>query len=178
MVDLPGASDHAANILDTNIPSWMLLPMKLVSIIRRHTKFVLVLAITFTAFSFVPMTARAEMPPSAYLSFQQNATEALEVEITSVQQSRLETKEMVITSVVLAAQVLKVKRSATRLKAGTVITIKYDHRESKIPGWVGPSAIPILHKGDQCPAYLRLMNENPPVYEAAAGGYTFRTVKE
>ena len=137
-----------------------------------------VLMLAFMTSAFVTTTTQAEMPPSAYLSFQHDAPEALEVEITAVEQSTAETKEAIITSVVLAAKVLNVKRTATKLKPGAIITIKYEHRESKMPGWAGPSAVPILVKGDKYPAYLTQTGEKPSVYEPAAGGYTFRTLKE
>ena len=126
---------------------------------------------------FMATTAWCEMPPSAYISLQHDAPEALDVEIISAQQTKSETKEAFVTSVILQAKVLKVKRTATQLKAGANITINYDHRESKIPGWVGPSEIPILAKGDKCPAYLKQMSGTPAVYQPAARGYTFETVK-
>lgn len=116
----------------------------------------------------VPMTARAELPPSVYRDFQQRAEEALTIRVAAVSTTRRGgihpdgSTRTIVTKVEAKAIVEAVRRSASRLKAGTEIDIVYE-RVDLPPGMTGARPIPILKQGDVVPAFLN---------RASAGGYT------
>jgi hypothetical protein len=79
------------------------------------------------------------------------------------------------TAVTAEAQVQKVERTATNLKEGDTIQIKYTHFRPKEPT-PGPSEAPILKEGQTCPAFLRQLF-GATSYMPAAGGFTFQKVE-
>ncbi len=153
--------------------------MTLVDLHSPRFQAVLALLLTLTASTCLAPPARAELPPRAYSGMQRAAPELLQIEVTGVRQEKQsETEDLKILSVVVEAKVLVVKRTATRLKAGARITIQYEDRLPKRSGYIQEDAIPVLSKGDKCPAYLQQQTDQPAVYEPAAGSYTFEKFKE
>ncbi len=123
-------------------------------------------------------SAQAVLGPGAYPSVQRHAPELLKIKVTAVREKKQsEDQELKIMSVGVQARVLAVQRTATGLKAGARITIRYEDRRPKMPGYIGENAVPVLTKGDRCPAYLQRSTQEPAVYEPAAGTYTFERYK-
>ena len=116
--------------------------------------------------------------PSAYVAAQRQAPERLQIEVTSVRQKKASEDEEVKTiGVTVQARVLAVRRTATGLKAGALITIYYTVPQFKVEGAVIENVPPVLSKGAQCPAYLRQYVGKPAVYDLAAGEYSFEKVR-
>ena len=130
----------------------------------------------FTALVFVTSIAVAELPPYVYKQWQQDAPEALIIKVLSVETiTRDENEERKIVFVTVQAQVQLVWRSKSGIRPGTAISISYEHTQHKRPH-VGPSQVPILETGEECPAYLK-KDEKSASYSPAAGGYSFQTMK-
>ncbi|MFN2387149.1 MAG: hypothetical protein ABR576_12855 [Thermoanaerobaculia bacterium] len=72
------------------------------------------------------------------------------------------------------AKVERVHRSASGLRVGSVIRIRYEHVRHKEP-MAGPSEVPALRRGERPPAFLSRDPESAE-YRPAAGGYSFRVV--
>lgn len=118
--------------------------------------------------------AEAELPPWVYKERQEKAPESLVIKIRSVTRAEKADKEGKTIDFKIEAEVEKVERSATRLKPGAVIEIRYVQRTYFQP-MVGPSEIPALREGQSCPAYLD-GGKAGKVYVPAAGGYSFTNV--
>ena len=116
-------------------------------------------------------TGRGELPPWVYKERQDKAPEALVIKVRSATRTEKVEKEGKTIDWKIEAEVEKVERSATRLKPGAVIEIRYVQRTYFQP-MVGPSEIPALREGERCPAYLDGGKEGR-VYAPAAGGYSF-----
>jgi hypothetical protein len=116
-------------------------------------------------------TSRGELPPWVYKERQEKATEALVIKVRSATRTEKVEKEGKTINWKIEAEVEKVERSATRLKPGAVIEIRYVQHTYFQP-MVGPSEIPALREGERCPAYLDGGKEGK-VYAPAAGGYSF-----
>src|SRR5207249_1387463 len=96
------------------------------------------------AFTLCP-PARAELPPGSYNTLRAEAQEALVIEVSDV---RTEERKRGETAVVVEAKVLGVERSASKLKRGDTLQIRYTHHDlSKLDGFAGPRPVPILRKG-------------------------------
>jgi ribosomal protein L24 len=117
---------------------------------------------------------RAELPPDAYRQMQSAAPEALQVTVQKVNVRKAAQKEVTVSTVAAEARVDEVKRTATKLKAGDVIRITYEHRRRKMP-IVGPSEPDIIEKGRSYAAFLRKGVGGG--YGVAAGGYSFRKLE-
>ncbi len=153
--------------------------MTLVGLHSPRIQAILVLLLTLSAGALLAPHALAVLPPGAYSGMQRAAPEFLHIEVTAVRQKKKsETKDFKIMSVVVEAKVLAVKRTATRLKAGARITIQYENRLPKRSGYIKENDVPVLSKGDKCPAYLQQKANQPVAYEPAAGTYTFEKYKE
>ena len=118
-------------------------------------------------------TGRGELPPWVYKERQDKAPESLVIKVRSVTRAEKPEKEGKTIDFKIEAEVEKVERSATRLKPGAVIEIRYIQRTYFQP-MAGPSEIPALREGQTCPAYLDGGKEGK-VYAPAAGGYSFTT---
>lgn len=118
--------------------------------------------------------ARAELPPEAYRQEQSEAAEALEIKVRSVKSSKSRKARETVVANEVEADVQKVVRSATGLKPGAVIKIRYTQRVPDQP-MPGPSEVPTLKQGQVRPAYLSRAKDGKS-YTPAAGGYTFETV--
>jgi len=119
---------------------------------------------------FTAPLLRAELPPSAYEKMQSAAPEVLRIQVLRVTEqpdSDASTKD-----VSMLAQVLKVGRSASKLKPGDMITVNY-----KIvghpAGWVGPGEVPILEENKESVAYLKAADGGEQEYSPAAGAMSF-----
>ena len=126
------------------------------------------------AFAWFAGPARAELPPQVYREQQRAAPESLEIRVRSVKSSRTKKADHTLITHNVDADVQKVARTATGLKPGATITIRYTQRVPDQP-LPGPSEVPTLKKAQVCPAFLaRMKKEN--TYAPAAGGYSFQTV--
>ena len=153
--------------------------MTLVGLHSPRFKAVLVVLLTLSVGALLTPRARAVLPPGAYSTMQRAAPELLQIEVTAVRQKKQsEDKDLKIMGVVVEAKVLAVERTATRLKAGARITIQYENKLPKQPGYMKENAVPVLSKGDKCPAYLQQCTNQSAAYEPAAGSYTFEKFKE
>jgi hypothetical protein len=121
------------------------------------------------------VAGRAELPPQVYKERQQQAPESLIIKVRSVKTRETDDPRRKTIDVEVEAQIERVVRSKTGLRAGDAIHISYVHTEYTEP-LAGPSEVPILKKGDVCPAYLS-GGEKGKRYVPAAGGYSFREVK-
>lgn len=121
------------------------------------------------------LTGWAELPPYVHKEWQQQAPESLLIKVRSVQTRETDEPRGKKIDVSVEAQVEQVIRSQTGLHAGDVIRIRYVHNEYKEP-LIGPSEMPILKKGESCPAYLE-MDKKEHVYVPAAGGHSFQEAK-
>jgi len=133
--------------------------------------------ITCIALAVAANDARAELPPSAYAKMQKAAPESLTIEVREVKADRTRGQGVTKVIVFARARVTAVERSKTHLKKGDVLFISYVHEklDEPIPG---PSQVPILKIGQQCPAFLERLDQKPKEYRPAAGGYSFEKVKE
>ncbi|RBP47654.1 hypothetical protein DES53_101452 [Roseimicrobium gellanilyticum] len=120
------------------------------------------------------VTAKAELPPSAYEQFQADAPEVFQIKVDEVsskfpgvfdRSKRIETVQ---------ATVVKVVRSKSGAKQGEKITLRYERLLPKA-GWAGPSPAPALEKGKEYPAYLSKATDG--TFELGAKGKSFETVK-
>ena len=133
------------------------------------------------AFAFTWSTSlfpvRAALPPEAFRDDQQKAPEALTVKVLQVERTDQKKGTTEIVKVVAQAEVLKVRRTASRLKAGEKITIAYTNSTPRRdPGWAGPQTyIPVLVKGDTVPAYLA--GDRKSGYTPAASVYSFEEIR-
>lgn len=116
---------------------------------------------------------RAELPPRVYKDMQANSPESLVIKVLSVKRKNKNEPRLVRVSVTVEARVEQVNRTQSGLKPGQVIRIKYDHRRHKEP-MAGPGEVPVLKRGQACPAYLK--KDDSGVYAPAAGGYSFETM--
>ena len=109
--------------------------------------------------------SHAELPPTAYLSAQTKAPEAVTLRIGEVTDDGNG-------SITVVATVTKVARTATGLKPGDAIRLVYQTHVNKPgePMIVGPSPVPVPIKGQTTPAFLQ---RHGTTYEPAAGGMTF-----
>ncbi|MEN3369265.1 MAG: hypothetical protein V7609_1408 [Verrucomicrobiota bacterium] len=131
--------------------------------------------VAFTlAFTIMVGISRGELPPWVYKERQDKAPEALVIKVRSATRTEKVEKEGKTIDWKIEAEVEKVERSATRLKPGAVIEIRYVQHTYFQP-MVGPSEIPALREGERCPAYLD-GGKDGKLYVPAAGGYSFRTL--
>lgn len=122
----------------------------------------------------VCVVVRAELPPTAYGDMQKKAPESLVIKVLSVRTEEKKGLSYDKVSVVLRARVERVNRTGSGLRKGDVIQISYEQRRNRT-FITGPSAIPVLKKGETVPAFLR-KNGKGETYAPAAGGYSFREI--
>jgi hypothetical protein len=120
------------------------------------------------------LKASGELPPSVYKDLQANSPEALTILVEGVRVSSTQGKTATKLEITAEARVETIQRSASGLKPGDVIRIRYVHRDNK-PPLPGPSEPEILTKNRIYPAFL--IRSEKEVYTTAAGGYSFRPVK-
>jgi hypothetical protein len=88
----------------------------------------------------------AELPPFVYKERQQQAPESLIIKVGSMKMRETDEPRRKRIDVSVEAQVERVNRTKTGLKAGDVIRINYVQSQYKVP-LVGPSEAPILKEG-------------------------------
>ncbi len=120
-------------------------------------------------------SALAELPPAVYKDMQAKSPERLTIRVKSVQTQERDEAERKIVAVTAEAEVLEVGRTASELKPGQTIRIRYVRTEYKEP-IAGPSQVPILREGETYPAFLS-RNKEGDTYAPAAGGYSFEVVE-
>jgi hypothetical protein len=146
------------------------------------------LAATCAAVAIASMASEAALPPSYYREMQDRAPEALEIVVLAVddkqtRQSRIERGMSITTehhALTITAIVERVTRSATGLRALSVIKIAYSVSDERaedgrpLPPAVGGSSGPgRLAKGERRPAYLKF-DQGTGVYVPAADHASFR----
>jgi hypothetical protein len=125
--------------------------------------------IGWAAFFGLLFAAKGVLPPSEYEKMQQNAPEAVEIEVMAV--VREPGRELNEESIRVTAVVLKVERSTSGMKKGDFLQIVYTVR-TKPDGLVGREEIPVLEEGTETIAFLRT-EEGTPFYVPAAGAMSF-----
>jgi hypothetical protein len=120
--------------------------------------------------AFSTPALRAELPPSAYEKMQSDAPEVLRIQVLRVTQQP--GSDASTTNVSMLAQVIKVGRTATKLKPGDMITVNYK-LVSHPAGWVGPGEVPVLKENAESVAYLKVIEGGEQEYAPAAGAMSF-----
>lgn len=120
--------------------------------------------------AFSTPALRAELPPSAYEKMQSDAPEVLRIQVLRVTQQP--DSDASTTDVSVLAQIVKVGRSATKLKPGDMITVNYKV-VSHPAGWVGPGEVPVLKENAESVAYLKAIQGGEQEYAPAAGAMSF-----
>ncbi len=118
--------------------------------------------------------ARAELSPRVYEQMRSKAIFEVTLAVESVERSTaLANAEMRIDRVTVRARILSIIRGAG-LKKDATVTIRYTHTEHLRRGWVGPSPVPILEKGERVRAWLNPANG---YLVPAARGWSFETLR-
>ena len=117
------------------------------------------------------VTLHAALSPSYYRGLQDNAPEALRIEVIKVETYLLaaDTK-----SVSIEARVLSVRRSKSGLERGDELTIIYNTVFKRPKRWVGPASVPVLEEKGVYKAFLEKYKTGKS-YIPAAGGKSFKT---
>ena len=109
--------------------------------------------------------------PDVYENLKNNAPESLYISVEKVE-TRWSVLPLSEVTVFVNAKVLSVYDSQSDLKKGDMITIIYKTVIFRPPGWVGPSAIPILDENKTYNAYLK-KSDAGKIYVPAARGRSF-----
>ena len=120
-------------------------------------------------------SAFAELPPYVYRDMQAKSPEHLTIKVRTVTTEERDESERKLVAVTAEAEVVEVARTASELKPGQTIRIRYTHADYKQP-IAGPSQVPILREGETYPAFLSKSKEGD-TYAPAAGGYSFQLVE-
>lgn len=120
-------------------------------------------------------SALAELPPYVYRDMQAKSPERLTIKVKSVKTQERDEPDRRLIDVTVEAEVTEVARTASRLKPGQSIRIRYTHSDFKQP-MAGPSQVPILREGETYPAFLG-KDKGGDAYAPAAGGYSFQVVE-
>ena len=117
--------------------------------------------------SLVPPNALAELPPAVYAERQRRAAVVVDLEVQRI--------SLIGTEVHIRAKVLGVQRRprGSSLEAGQRIDLFYSHPEQHQTGWVGPSPIPMLDRGQQIRAWLNPLADRAGGFTPAAGSQSF-----
>ncbi|MEP2776713.1 MAG: hypothetical protein ABJQ29_10995 [Luteolibacter sp.] len=141
---------------------------------RKTTK-VSWLAIAIMGIAFLPSPASAELPPDVYERLQEDAPEVIGISVKRVFASRKGALDFSgDRDMTVFASVVSVTRTASGLKAGDEIVIRYvaKNPDAKM---AGPSPIPKLEEKMEYPAWLSKSAEGH--YEPAARGYSFSVLR-
>ena len=128
------------------------------------------------ASTFLPLSARAELPPQAYRQRQAAAPEVLVIKVQSVTTKETQRSDHKLIANTVEAVVQHVARTSRDLKPGATIQIFYTQRRYTKP-LAGPSEVPSLKEGEVRPAYLSWDKETE-LYSPAAGGFSFTKVED
>ena len=116
--------------------------------------------------------AHAELPPTYYMERQAQAPDYYAIEVVSVQTDSLDAEHM---QVDVVARVDTIYRCSSARAVGDMIHIRYVHEHYKRPV-MGPSPIPLLQEGQQCPAWLE-PDPRELCFIPAARGFSFREMR-
>jgi hypothetical protein len=117
--------------------------------------------------------ALAEISPEYYAKDQRSAPEHLQIKVQKVEASACPFDACDAQAQTVTAEVVRVVKSASGLKVGAVITIKYDRRVPK-RGWSGPRPIRALEANEVVPAFLS--KGAAETYAPAARGASFQAL--
>ena len=125
----------------------------------------------------VALTTYAELAPEVYRAMQRDSPELVQIVVTDTDIDRDFNKPRgcgifefeIERDVVLKARVTSVVRSASGLRPGMAIVIRYSSTRH-CEGWVGPRPIPVLDEDQRVFAYLKKTGSG---YEPAARGASF-----
>src|SRR5438874_12804434 len=95
----------------------------------------------FVAVLAMSGSIQAELPPWTYKEQQEKAPEVLVIKVRSVSQRETTEEKWKQIAFTVTAEVQKVERSATKLRPGATIEIRYSQRHYYQP-MVGPSEVP------------------------------------
>ena len=112
--------------------------------------------------------ALAEFPPAAYARMQDAASEVLQIEVLKVD-GRIKRGADKESHLTVTAKVVCMVRSASGLRPGANITIRYSTVLKRSWGWAGPAPIGILEPG----VYTAYLDKSEAVYTPAASGRSF-----
>ena len=116
----------------------------------------------------------SELPPDVYKADQAESPEALMIKVKSVAIAKTKQTWGIRSDITADAEVEAVTRSASGLRVGDRIRIKYSHSTYTQP-IAGPSEPDILREGRSYPAFLAKSPKDGS-YTLEAGGYSFRAV--
>jgi hypothetical protein len=111
------------------------------------------------------------LPPDVYKADQAQSPEALKITVTRVDIRKAKEARGTRSNITAEAKVLEVKRSASKLRAGDKVLIRYSHFRHNQP-IAGPSEPDILQEGRTYPAFLK--RDAAGHYTPAGRGYSFR----
>lgn len=134
---------------------------------RRLTRCCLALATSLTTFAVNPARVRAELAPWVYGERQRQAPVVVRLKVLQAAREGSEAR--------VRGRVLQVWRqpSASGLKAGQTIALRYALPLERAPGWAGPSALPLPRQGQDLTAWLQPISGSPASFAPAAGGRSF-----
>jgi hypothetical protein len=134
------------------------------------------------AMALVPAApSQAEIEPKYYRAWQNKAPEVLTIRVGEVrpvvtsEPHRSGDGLLIRTRVDAEATVEKVERSASGLKPGDVIRIRYTATRAD-PPIAGPRPLPVLKRGETYPAFL--LGVSKGLYAPAAKGASFEPLIE
>jgi hypothetical protein len=118
---------------------------------------------------------QANLSPREYRRMQREAPEELRIEVLGVHERPLREREREF-EIVVDAKVLRINRTAARIRDGEVIKITYirHRRERPLPG---PGEPPLLEQGKSYPAFL-MKADGPRRFKPAAGSFSFERLEE
>lgn len=121
----------------------------------------------------------AELPPDVYREMQAEAPESLVITVQGVHAIQRKQSWGQRTYVTVSARVKQVHRSKSKLKTGRLIYIRYTRDQHNSP-MAGPGLVPLLRRGQTCPAFLKFSGKGTGNREAkriyyapAAGSHSF-----
>jgi hypothetical protein len=134
-------------------------------------------ALLAALFATAALNAFAELPPEVYRELQQKSPELVQIVVTDAEIDRDFHKPRgcgffefeIERHVVVKARVTSVVRSASGLRPGMAIEIRYSSTRH-CEGWAGPRPIPVLDEDQRVFAYLRKAGSG---YVPAARGASF-----
>ena len=110
---------------------------------------------------------RAELPPAVYADEQRQAELVARLQVLEAIRSQGQLR--------VQARILELKRQTggLRLHPGQTLQLRYPLPIRHRQGWVGPSPVPLLQRGQQVMAWLGRDPSAPGWFRPAAGGLSF-----
>lgn len=141
----------------------------------KKARYVSRIAIAILSIAFLPSPVSAELPPDVYERMQRDAPEVLKISVKRVFANRKGALDFSgDRDVTVFAIVVSVTKTASGLKAGDEIVIRYvaKNPDEKM---AGPRPIPKLEEKKEYPAWLSKSEAGH--YEPAARGFSFTSAK-